>query len=198
VKIAIIGTGKMGRGFATALSSHHEVTFGSRDPKGAAKVVRATRARAAVTYEEAVSRADIVILAVPWRAMDETLASLGKLNGTVVVDITVPYGKEVEALGTRSSGEIVQRRLRGARVVKAWNHVFAKFLIDPEVDGIHSSVLIAADDDAAKQIVSQMARDMGFHPVDVGRLRQSYHLDRLVSMMLFVKLGRFRVLDAPP
>jgi predicted dinucleotide-binding enzyme len=38
---------------------------------------------------------------------------------------------------------------------------------------------------------------MGFHPVDVGALRQSYHLDRLVTMMLFVKLGPFRVLTAP-
>jgi predicted dinucleotide-binding enzyme len=39
---------------------------------------------------------------------------------------------------------------------------------------------------------------MGFHPVDVGALRQSRHLDRLVSMVLFVKLGRLRVLNAPP
>jgi hypothetical protein len=39
---------------------------------------------------------------------------------------------------------------------------------------------------------------MGFDPVDVGALRQSFHLDRLVSMMLFVRLGPFRVLSAPP
>jgi 8-hydroxy-5-deazaflavin:NADPH oxidoreductase len=198
MKIAIIGTGKMGRGFASALSPQHEVILGSRDPQRAAKVVRATGAAGATSYEEASLAADIVILAVPWRAIEETLASLGKLDGTVVVDVTVPYSKEIEALGTRSSGELVQKKLRGARVVKGWSHVFAKFLTDSEVDGIQSSVLIAGDDDAAKDVVSQMARDMGFHPVDVGRLRQSHHLDRLVSMILFVKLGRFRVLDAPP
>jgi 8-hydroxy-5-deazaflavin:NADPH oxidoreductase len=198
VKIAVIGTGKMGSGFATALSPRHEVVFGSRDPKRAAKVVRATGAASATSYEDAASGADIVILAVPWRAIEETLSSLGKLNGTVVVDITVPYGKELDALGTRSSGEIVQRKVRSARVVKGWSHVFAKFLTEPEVDGVQSSVLIAGDDEAAKHLVSQIARDMGFHPVDVGRLRQSYHVDRLVSTMLFVKLGRFRVLDAPP
>jgi predicted dinucleotide-binding enzyme len=139
-----------------------------------------------------------VILAVPWKAVDETALQLGTLDGRVVIDITVPYGKEVEALGSRSSGEVIQRKLRGARVVKAWSHVFAKFLTDPEVDGIQSSVLIAGDDEVAKDLVSQIARDMRFHPVDVGRLRQSQHLDRLVSMMLFVKLGRFRILDAPP
>jgi predicted dinucleotide-binding enzyme len=59
-------------------------------------------------------------------------------------------------------------------------------------------VLLAGDDPQAKEIVSGLARDMGFHPVDVGPLRQSYHLDRLVSMMLFVRLGPFRVLTAPP
>jgi 8-hydroxy-5-deazaflavin:NADPH oxidoreductase len=198
MKIAIIGTGKMGRGFAHALSSQHEVVLGSRDPERAAKVARTTGAAGATSYESAVEGADIVILAVPWRAMDETLARLKKLSGTVVVDISVPYGKEMEALGSRSSGEIVQRKLRGARVVKGWNHVFAKFLTEPEVDGIRSSVLIAGDDEAAKRVVSRMARDMGFHPVDVGRLRQSYHLDRLVSMIVFVKLGRFRILDAAP
>ena len=198
MKIAVIGTGKMGRGFASALGSRHKVVFGSRDPARAAKVVRATGAAGAASYAEAASGADIVILAVPWKAMDETLPALGKLTGKVIVDISVPYGKEVEALGTRSSGEVVQKKLRGARVVKGWSHVFAKFLTDPDVDGIESSVLIAGDDAPAKKVVFKMARDMGFHPVDVGRLRQSYHLDRLVSMMLFVKLGRFRVLDAPP
>lgn len=198
MKIAVIGTGKMARGFATALSAQHEVILGSRDPERAAKVVRATGAAGATSYAEAASGADVVILAVPWKAMDETLPALGKLSRKVVVDISVPYGKEVEALGTRSSGAVVQKKLRGAHVVKGWSHVFAKFLTDPVVDGVESSVLIAGDDAPAKKVVYKMARDMGFYPVDVGGLRQSYHLDRLVSMMLFVKLGRFRVLDAPP
>ena len=65
------------------------------------------------------------------------------------------------------------------------------------MDGIASSVLLAGDDREAKDIASGLARDMGFHPVDVGGLRESYHLDRLVSTMLFVKLGPFRVLSPP-
>jgi predicted dinucleotide-binding enzyme len=174
------------------------VVFGTRDPKAAAKFVRATGAAGATSYAEAASKSDIVILAVPWRAMDESLPALGKVGGKIVIDISAPYGKEVDDLGTRSSGEIVQKKLRGARVVKGWSHVFAKFLTDPTVNGIECSVLIAGDDAPAKRTVAKIARDMGFHPVDVGGLRQSHHLDQLVSMMLFVKLGRFRVLDAPP
>jgi 8-hydroxy-5-deazaflavin:NADPH oxidoreductase len=144
---------------------------------------------------EATARADVIVLAVPWKALEDTVAQLGEVEGRVVVDVTVPYGTEREALGRRSSGEVVQKRLSGARVVKGWNHVFAQYLTAPEVDGIAASVLLAGDDDGAKEIVSGLARDMGFHPVDVGRLRESYHLDRLVSMMLFVKLGPIRVLS---
>jgi predicted dinucleotide-binding enzyme len=197
VRIAIIGTGKMGRGFATALSPRHEVVLGSREPALRDKVVRATGAAGVRSLEEAAAGAEIVVLAVPWPAMEATLESLGHLEGTVVVDVSVPLGKQREALGRRSSGEVVQRRLPRARVVKGWNHVFARSLTAPEVGGIAPSVLLAGDDEDAKRTVAGLARDMGFHPVDVGRLRESYHLDRLVSMMLFVKLGPFRVLSQP-
>jgi predicted dinucleotide-binding enzyme len=188
----------MGRGFAAALSARHEIVFGSRDPDGAAKAVRSTGAAAALPPAEAAARAKALVLAVPWRAVEETAARLGDLTGTVVIDVTVPYGKDVDALGRRSSGEVVQRLLKGSRVVKGWNHVFAKTLTDPAVDGVAPSVLLAGDDPSAKRIVSSIAREMGFDPVDVGALRQSFHLDRLVSMMLFVRLGPFRVLSAPP
>jgi 8-hydroxy-5-deazaflavin:NADPH oxidoreductase len=198
VRVAIIGTGRMGRGFAMALSPRHEVLFGSRNPDRAAKVVRSTGAAGAMSPGEAAVGADVVILAVPWQAIEETSLRLGHLDETVLVDVSVPYGKEREALGRHSSGEVVQKRFPRARVVKGWNHVYARYLTTPDVDGIASSVLLAGDDPEAKRIVSALARDMGFHPVDVGRLRESYHLDRLVSMMLFVKLGPFRVLSAPP
>lgn len=145
---------------------------------------------------DAVARAKVVILAVPWKGMKETLAQIKDLDA-VVIDVSVPYGADRDALGRKSSGEFVQKHLRKARVVKGWSHVFAKYLTAPEVNGTASSVLLAGDDPPAKRTVSRLARDMGFHPVDVGRLRESYHLDRLVSMMLFVKLGPFRVLSPP-
>jgi predicted dinucleotide-binding enzyme len=126
--------------------------------------------------------------------MDETITRLGPV-GSVVVDVSSPYSRaEREALKGRSVAELVQTRLPNARVVKAWNHVFARYLTDPEVDGIASSVLIAGDDAEAKRTVSGLARDMRFHPVDVGPLRAARDLEALAGTMLFVKLGRFRVL----
>jgi NADPH-dependent F420 reductase len=196
VKIAIIGTGRMGRGFATALAPRHEVTLGSRDPDRARKTAAATGATRGATYAEAAADAEVVILAVPWAAVDDTLPQLGELHQTVVVDVSFPSRKrERDALKGTSTAEHIQRRLPAARVVKGWNHVHAQHLTAPEVNGIAASVLIAGDDPQAKQAVFTLARDMGFHPVDIGPLKTTRELERLVGMMLFVRLGPLRVLS---
>jgi 8-hydroxy-5-deazaflavin:NADPH oxidoreductase len=196
VKVAIIGTGRMGRGFATALAPKHQVTVGSRDPNRARQVASVTGAARGATYAEAAADAEVVILAVPWPAMDDTLGQLGELDKTVVVDVSWPSRKsEREALKGSSTAEQIQQRLPRARVVKGWNHVHAQYLTAPQVDGIAASVLIAGDDPQAKQTVFALATDMGFHPVDVGPLKATRELERLVGMMLFVRLGPLRVLS---
>ena len=196
VKVAIIGTGRMGRGFATALAPKHEVTVGSRDPNRARRTASATRATRGETYAEAAADAEVVILTVPWAAIQDTLVQLGELDQTVVVDVSWPSRKsEREALKGSSTAEQIQKRLPRARVVKGWNHVHAQHLTAPEVDGIAASVLIAGDDPEAKQTVFGLARDMGFHPVDVGPLKATRELERLVGIMLFVRLGPLRVLS---
>jgi 8-hydroxy-5-deazaflavin:NADPH oxidoreductase len=196
VKVAIIGTGRMGRGFATALAPRHEVTVGSRDPDRARKTASATGATRGATYAEAAADAEVVILTVPWTAIDDTLPQLGELHQRVVVDVSFPSRKrERDALKGTSTAEHIQRRLPAAQVVKGWNHVHAQHLTAPEVNGIAASVLIAGDDPQAKQTVFTLARDMGFHPVDIGPLKATRELERLVGTMLFVRLGPLRVLS---
>jgi 8-hydroxy-5-deazaflavin:NADPH oxidoreductase len=196
VRVAIIGTGRMGRGFATALAPQHEVSVGSRDPDRAKRTAAATGATRGATYAGAAAGAEVVILTVPWEAMEDTLGQLGELDQTVVVDVSWPARKrQREALKGSSTAEQIQRRLPGARVVKGWNHVHAQHLTAPEVDGIAASVLIAGDDPAAKRTVFALAADMGFHPVDVGPLKATRDLERLVGVMLFVRLGPLRVLS---
>lgn len=198
MRIAIIGTGKMGRGFAQALATSHDVIVGSRDRGRAAAVAAKVGAAGGATYGEAAADADVIILAVPWQAMDDTLGQLGDVDGAIVIDVSFPHNRQQrEALRGRSTAEIIQARLPNARVLKGWNHVFAAYLTAPAVDGIASSVMIAGDDAAAKHIAFGIARDMGFHPVDVGPLRATRDLEKLVSVMLFVKLGPLRILSAP-
>jgi 8-hydroxy-5-deazaflavin:NADPH oxidoreductase len=198
VRIAIIGTGKMGRGFAQAIAPTHEVVVGSRDPDRAAAAAAKTGATGGATYADAAATADVVILTVPWNAMEDTLGQLGQLRGTVVIDVSYPYTKrEREALTGTSTAELVQKRLPRARVLKGWNHVHAKHLTDPQVHGIASSVLITGDDPNAKDIAFEIARDMGFHPVDAGPLKATRDLEKLVGVMLFLRLGPIRVLSPP-
>ncbi|HEY9378199.1 MAG TPA: NAD(P)-binding domain-containing protein [Jiangellaceae bacterium] len=198
MRIAIIGTGKMGRGFAQALAPMHEVIIGSRDPDRAAATAAKTGATGGATYANAAATADVVILTVPWNAMEDTLGQLGHLPGTVVIDVSYPYTKrEREALTGTSTAELVQKRLPRARVLKGWNHVHARHLTDPQVHGIASSVLITGDDPNAKDIAFEIARDMGFHPVDAGPLKATRDLEKLVGVMLFLRLGPIRVLSPP-
>jgi 8-hydroxy-5-deazaflavin:NADPH oxidoreductase len=136
VKVAIIGTGRMGRGFATALAPKHQVIVGSRDPDRARAVATATGATRGATYAEAAADAEVVILTVPWPAIDDTLGQLGELDQTVVVDVSFPSrNREREALKGSSTAEQIQQQLPRARVVKGWNHVHAQHLTAPKVDG---------------------------------------------------------------
>jgi 8-hydroxy-5-deazaflavin:NADPH oxidoreductase len=114
VKVAIIGTGRMGRGFATALAPKHQVTVGSRDPNRPRQVASATGATRGAGYAEAAADAEVVILTVPWNAIEETLRQLGELNQTVVIDVSFPDRKsERGALVEKgsSTAEQIQRRL---------------------------------------------------------------------------------------
>ena len=197
MRIAIVGTGKMGRGFVEALSAKHEVVVGSRDPERAARIAARSGAALGTANADAVDGAGVVILAVPWPALQETVVSLGGLGGSVVVDVTNPMNREHrEALKGRSTPELIRAWAPDTKVVKAWNHVHARFLTAPEVDGLAQSVLIAGDETEAKRTVSTLARDIGFDPVDVGPLRAARDLEKLVATMTFVKLGAIRVLSS--
>jgi 8-hydroxy-5-deazaflavin:NADPH oxidoreductase len=78
MRIAIIGTGKMGRGSATALASKHEVIVGSRDEGRATATASKVGAAGGANYADAAADADVVILTVPWEAMEEALPQLGR------------------------------------------------------------------------------------------------------------------------
>lgn len=190
MKIGIVGTGKMAGGFARALKDKHEVWMASRDTERGKQAAAETGATGGGSYSDVVADADVVILAVPWMAIDETIPQLGDLTGKVVIDITNPYTAEglVPLEGT-STAEEIQRKLSGATVVKGWNHVYAKNMTRPQAQGVASSVFIAGDDPAAKETVFRVARDMGFDPVDVGELSATRHLERLLAHVGGLGLG---------
>jgi NADPH-dependent F420 reductase len=196
MRVAVIGTGRMGTGLATGLTrAGHEVVFGSRDPESAAESVQASGATGAVGYADAVQDADVIILALPWVAVEETLPQLGDLSNRIVVDITNPYiGGRLQPFEDTSTTELIQQWAPGSRVVKGWNHVYAVNLTQPEVDGQAASVLLAGDDPEAKDTVASLARDIGFDPVDVGPAEKARALTTLLGVMGGLGLGPDRPL----
>jgi predicted dinucleotide-binding enzyme len=178
VEIGIIGSGRIGATVARLfVRAGHSVSIAnSRGPESLAELVDELGAAArAATPEDAVSAADVVLLAVPWRRRDQ-LPAAGRFAGKIVVDATNPYaeGGGVADLGDGTSSEEVARQLAGARLVKAFNTMHFQTLATAGRDSDDGRLVlfVAGDDDGAKRIVSDLIREIGFDPVDTGRLRE--------------------------
>ncbi len=176
MKIAIIGTGNVGATLGSRWAqSGYQVVFGTRSPN-AEKVQKLLSAAgeyaSARNVSDAVTGADVVLIAVPWRVTQATIAAAGDLTGKIVIDCTNPVAPGLQlALGTTTSGgEQVAEWAEGARVVKAFNTTGWENMADPIYAGEPSSMLICGDDAAAKTIVSQLTASLGFDVVDLGPL----------------------------
>ncbi len=184
MRIGIVGTGSMATGFARALAGKHEIVLGSRDPEKANTVASEVGARRGGSYADAVREGDVVILAVPWMAIDETIPQLGDLGGKVVIDITNPvdtqtWDRLATAPGSSSAEEVAALVPDGTPVVKAFNTTFAPTLADGEVSGQPLDVFIAGDDADAKATISRLVEAGGLRAIDAGPLQRARQLEAL-------------------
>jgi hypothetical protein len=119
----------------------------------------------------------MVLLAVPWDNVPETLASLPKWNNQILIDGTNPYHGKAGTftpanVGNLSTSQLVAALSPGARVVKALNNMSAPNLeADPVVNGAKRVAFISADDDGAKSRVESLLEGFGYVVVDLGNLR---------------------------
>jgi hypothetical protein len=182
--VAVIGTGDMGNSLGPKLAEiGYRVVYGSRDPsrEQVQKLVANTAPNArATTPKEAAQSADIVLLAVPWPAMEQVAQELGNLDGKIVIDVSFPYeqgpdGYPQSTVET-SSAELIQGWNPGAKVVK-WGLPTAYYIDEPLAMGERQLNLIAADDRASKEKVAKIAAAIGQVPVDAGPLRMSRSIE---------------------
>lgn len=193
MKIAVLGTGNvggtLGRRWAEA---GHSVCFGSRDPASekVQKLLATAPAATACTLKEAAAKSDVILLATPWNTAEATLASLGDISGKVVIDCINPLNETFSGLThghSTSAAELVASWVPTARVVKAFNTVGAKVMANPQFGDHPATLFYCGDDAAAKQIVHQLASDLGFEAVDAGTLAQARYLEPLA--MLYIHLA---------
>ncbi len=175
MRIGIIGSGRIGGNLGRLLAlAGHEVMFTfSRDPaKLEAAASDAGEAARAGEPAEAAAWADVLVLSVPWRVLDEAVAAAGALDGKVVVDTINPYGEGglVKLPQGSSAAQEVAARIPGARTVKAFNTLTSAFQRDASGRAAPERVAIffAGEDEEAKGIVGGLIDDAGFAPVDVG------------------------------
>lgn len=181
MNVLIIGTGNMGRGIATrALAGSNTVTLHDEDGAKAQALATELGARVAGDTRDAISAADIVVIATPYQASLDVARRLGAaLANKVVVDISNPlddtYTGLVTAPDTSAAEEIRKLLPPSVKLVKAFNTTFAGTL----VAGQPLDVFIAGDDDAAKAQVAELAKSGGLNAIDVGALERARQLEAL-------------------
>ncbi|MEM9401575.1 MAG: NADPH-dependent F420 reductase [Pseudomonadota bacterium] len=189
--IGIIGTGNMGSALGQGLAKHgHTIIYGSRDPNSdkARAVVDATgHGAVVVSQSESARRADIIILAVPWFAVEDLMAELGDLSGKILVDITtgdVQGDDGYPMLGVETStSEMIREWSPGARIVKT-PFSAAATIREPLRHGEPTLTYLAGDDRDAKERIAHLSIQLGFFPLDAGPLRMAKTIDHLGMLYL--------------
>ena len=177
MEISIIGDGNVGSALSRGLErAGHEVTTCGHD---------AERER------ELAESGEIIILAVPFEAIDDVASTIGhRADGKTVIDVTNVITPDMKGLAvgfTTSGAEEWQKRLPQAHVIKAFNTEFANTMDSGEAKGEQLTAFIAGDDPHAKETVIELAEDIGFDPVDAGPLQNARLLEPLA--LLNVQLG---------
>jgi predicted dinucleotide-binding enzyme len=205
MKIGIIGAGNVGGTLGKGWRRKgHEVMFGARNLSDVKlqDLLRESGAKAG-TIRDAAAFGEVLALTVPWQAAEEAIRSAGRLEGKVLLDCTNPVTSwpQVDESSKLSGGEQVAQWANDARVVKIFNTTGYSNMADPRYGSEALTMFYAGDDAAAKGTAGQLARDLGFDPVDAGALGNSRFLEMLASfwgtLAYGQKLGReigFRLL----
>lgn len=187
MKIGIVGSGRIGGTVGTLLArAGHDVMFSSRHPEKLDSLVRQAGANASRgTVDEAVRFGDVVLISVPFRslrAVGQTLAPA--LRGKVVLETANPYPEHDDDIAQtvidsgRGTGPFVAEWFPGARIVRAFNTVWDKTLLqEAHRPPPRIGIPLASDDRAALDIATDLVNDAGFEPVVVGGLDRAKDFD---------------------
>lgn len=197
MKIGVIGAGHVGGTLGVRWAQQgHAVLLSARDlhsPQMQALLRQAGGAARAAEPQETVMASDIILLATPFPAAREAIATLGNLVDKVLIDATNPLLSDLSGLsmGTTISGaEQIAVWARGAKVVKAFNTVGYNIMENPAFPAGQPVMLYCGDDAGAKERVGQLAGELGFAALDAGPLRQARLLEPFALLWISLALGQ--------
>jgi predicted dinucleotide-binding enzyme len=190
MKIGVLGSGVVAQTLAGGFLTHgHEVAVGTRNPAKLAGWQAAHRAARIVSFAEAATSAEVVVLAVKGSAAADALRQAGMTNlaGKVVIDATNPIADAPPDHGVlefftsleESLMERLQREFGAARFVKAFNSVGAAAMVNPRFAGGPPSMFICGNYDVAKDVVRGILDQFGWEAVDMGTVEAARAIEPL-------------------
>jgi predicted dinucleotide-binding enzyme len=193
MKLAIIGTGRVGRTLAAGLlSARHEVVFGSRNPDA-----RNDLPAPVTALREAAASADVVVNATPGGASLETLQLIGAetLSGRILLDVGNALTEQFALVYPDAGlGTKIQEAFPDTRVVKSLNTVNVSVMTRPQTLPAATTVFLSGNDPQAKKVVSQLLTDLGWAletQIDLGDIATS----RATEHYVFLSLAVFSTLN---
>ena len=172
---AIIGFGKIGQALANAFARKGiEVSVATtRHPESFSSAAAAIGPGVIPTTLAEALKADVIFLAVRFESHPDVAKALPTWQGKTIVDVTNAYGVPLEQLGGQPSARVVAQAFTGGKLVKGFNHLGAAILEqDPAVHGGRRVVYLASDDDNCAAEIGELAKNLGFSPIQLGGLSE--------------------------
>lgn len=193
MRIAIVGAGQTGRTLGVQWAgAGNEVWFCGSDREVPARTQEAIEeawpnARSA-SLHEATEGCEVVVLAVPWKEADGCLDGAADLTGKILVDTVTPVTWEdgPRAVRGESFAEVLAERHPGARIVKAFNTLAARHLMNVRFGNQDADTFLCSDDVKALDIVRTLAQQIGFRAVNAGTLRNAVLIEHLSVLFFFL------------
>jgi predicted dinucleotide-binding enzyme len=175
MKYAIIGSGKIGTALARTFARKN-IEVGIANSRGPETLASLKEELGPSVFPQSIQdahKAEIIFLAVPFPAHKDVAKQFKQWSGKIVVDVTNALHVTPEELGGLLSSEVVSQAFVGARLVKAFNHLPAAQLgSNPPLEGQRQAVFVSSNDADASATVASVATQLGFAPVELGRLDQ--------------------------
>jgi len=189
MKITIIGTGRLGSTLGKIWAEKgHLIMFGSQDPQKAIKLANSIGFNATGgTYEQASKFGEIIILAVPWSGVKETIKKAGDLEGKIIVDSTTSAAPSLGGLSTEptpSAAEKVAKWAVGAKVIKTVHTIGVESLTKLQFGTQQASLFVCGDDLDAKSKLKQLGQDLSFEVIDAGPLTNARLIEPLAILWI--------------
>src|SRR5437867_1087367 len=193
MKVGVLGSGDVAKVLAGGFLKHgHEVMMGTRTPAKLAEWTKQNPKGRVGSFAEAAKFAELAVLAVKGTAAADALRAAGAANlaGKSVIDATNPIADSPPVNGVlrfftnldESLMERLQHEFANARLVKAFNSVGARCMVNPQFKGARPTMFICGNDDAAKKAVTGILEQFGWETADMGKVEAARAIEPLCML----------------